>query len=529
MRKKDLERFKSLNELIHGYADEEGLKTKEIVWEFCNPGKMWEAASTGLPTNFSFWYHGRLFDEARMKHEQGMGEIYEIVFNYENPYALLSRTNSLALNLLVAAHVRGHVDFNLRNVFIARARKRVDISHYAREAAERFDEYYRMYGTDAVEKVIEAGYAVRECMSPNPHHEFEEENIVRQRLIEAERRKIAKIKEHLFIKRDQRRKQVEEVEERIKGLKKKTPPAPEYDVLGYLLRHSSREHEPYVLDILNVIYEEFHHLAPISRCHILNEGWASYWHEIFMRRLFEEKHITDEEFGDITSKHAGVLTKISGRMAGFNFNPYFLGRALWEDLRDRWDHGQFGMDYLENRDPLKRTTWQKSGHSGEGKKKIFEVSELYDDRMAVSDPNIFSDEFIRHNELFVWGSVVDAQGDQIVTVLEDHPDVIRHILTLQRTNYGRPLIAVVDGNYKGRGELYLRHDFHGTELDPRHEISVLEYLYFIYGNTVHLETAEIVERNVSGAPTKIKAILHTYNGNKHSFDEEKPQVFSSNG
>ena len=41
---------------------------------------------------------------------------------------------------------------------------------------------------------------------------------------------------------------------------------------------------------------------------------------------------------------------------------------------------------------------------------------------------------------------------------------IKRQLLHNLTNFGRPFIYVVDGNYGNRGELYLMHDYEGTEL-----------------------------------------------------------------
>ena len=53
---------------------------------------------------------------------------------------------------------------------------------------------------------------------------------------------------------------------------------------------------------------------------------------------------------------------------------------------------------------------------------------------------------------------------------------------------GRPQIAVRDGNYKNRGELFLEHTFNGLELKTNYAQDTLMNLYRLWGRPVHIET-----------------------------------------
>ncbi|MBC7336924.1 MAG: stage V sporulation protein R, partial [Clostridia bacterium] len=56
------------------------------------------------------------------------------------------------------------------------------------------------------------------------------------------------------------------------------------------------------------------------------------------------------------------------------------------------------------------------------------------------------------------------------------------------TDAGSPRLAVLDANYRDRGELYLRHLYDGRELEVNGLEKVLRCLYFLWGRPVHLET-----------------------------------------
>jgi stage V sporulation protein R len=65
---------------------------------------------------------------------------------------------------------------------------------------------------------------------------------------------------------------------------------------------------------------------------------------------------------------------------------------------------------------------------------------------------------------------------------------IKRRLLFQLTNFGQPVIDVVDGNYENRGALYLLHRHEGIDLDVPYATETLRNLYTIWGRPVHIET-----------------------------------------
>jgi stage V sporulation protein R len=53
---------------------------------------------------------------------------------------------------------------------------------------------------------------------------------------------------------------------------------------------------------------------------------------------------------------------------------------------------------------------------------------------------------------------------------------------------GRPNIQVIDGNYKNRGELYLKHIHSGVDLKLSYAHDTLENLHRLWMRPVHVET-----------------------------------------
>ena len=88
---------------------------------------------------------------------------------------------------------------------------------------------------------------------------------------------------------------------------------------------------------------------------------------------------------------------------------------------------------------------------------------------------------------------------------------VKRALLDQLTNFGNPIIEVVDANYLNRGELYLFHDWGGVDLQFEQAGQTLRYLHEMWKRPVHIETAE-----------EGKALLLSYDGEESSVKEVVP-------
>jgi stage V sporulation protein R len=96
-----------------------------------------------------------------------------------------------------------------------------------------------------------------------------------------------------------------------------------------------------------------------------------------------------------------------------------------------------------------------------------------------------TDEFVTESHYFTY-EYTRASGDFRVTST-DYEDVKKKLL-LMFTNFGKPTVAVYDGNYDNRGELLLGHQYNGIMLDHGQAKGVLERLYDLWGRPVNLMT-----------------------------------------
>jgi len=94
-------------------------------------------------------------------------------------------------------------------------------------------------------------------------------------------------------------------------------------------------------------------------------------------------------------------------------------------------------------------------------------------------------EFVNDNQYFTY-EFSQTTGDYRVAST-DYEDVKKKLM-LQFTNFGKPTIAVYDGNYNNRNELLLGHHYNGVMLDIEQAKRTLERVFDLWGRPVNLKT-----------------------------------------
>jgi stage V sporulation protein R len=435
--------------------------------------KMLEIMAYRLPVNFSHWSFGRDYESERTKYDHGYAVPYEVVFNSDPCRAYIMETNPFPIQVMVMAHVYAHNDFmkNSRHFQLTRR----DMITFASQAAERLRQYEKDYGKDAVEKLIDAGMAIQWNIDPDREMHPETEEETRDRLF-GWAKTVPEggdfedlIPEKEGVTPEEKRK-----------LRKKTPPEPTPDLLGYIIGHSPRQMMEYEKDILNVILSQAQYFMPYRRTKIMNEGWATFWHEKIMQRLFNEKFLSAEEHGYYNLYNARVKAH-NQRM----INPYLLGYAVFNDIENRWNKGRFGQAYDECEDADKKKNWDLG--LMEGRKQIFDVRRTHMDWFFIDQ--FLTKEVIDDLDMYIYQ---DRDKDtHYETVVEETEWMkVKQAIVKGLMNWGIPRILVTDGNYKGSLQLFLNHDFEGLPLEDEYCRKTLEHIYFLWERPVYLETCE---------------------------------------
>lgn len=434
--------IQEITEIAEGF----GLDFYPMRYEVCPADIIYTFGAYGMPTRFSHWSFGKQFHKMKLQYDLGLSKIYELVINSDPCYAFLLDTNSFVQNKMIIAHVLAHCDFFKNNVRFSNTRR--DMVESMTTTAERIAAYEMRYGKKEVEDFLDRVLAIQEHIDPSlmrGEQDYEEVET------KPERKPIPY--DDLW--------GLDEVEKEkpiVRRERKKFPPQPEKDLLYFIEQHS-RELDDWQRDILTMLREEMLYFWPQLETKIMNEGWASYWHQRIMREL----DLTSADTIEYATLNAGVL-----QPSRTSINPYYLGVKMFEDIEERYNN------------PTEKML-ARGVKPGSGREKIFEVREIESDISFIR--NYLTKEIVEREDMYLF----EKKGRDYRVSTKEYEQV-RNQLVSMRVNGGFPYITVVDGDYSRNGELYLMHHYEGTELDLPYLEHVLPYIYELWGRPVHLET-----------------------------------------
>jgi stage V sporulation protein R len=220
-------------------------------------------------------------------------------------------------------------------------------------------------------------------------------------------------------------------------------------------------------EVFDISVEETHRYVAQG---LINHN--SFWHSTMMT----QKVLQPSEVIDYADHHSGTMATSSRRL-----NPYKLGIELLRDIERRWNMGQFGPEWENCDDMEKKRNWDTQ--AGLGRQKIFEVRKIHNDITFID--TFLTPEFCKEYKLFSFN--YNEHGGNYVIESREFQKVKQRLL-FSLTNFGKPWIYVVDGNYRNRGELLLRHDHNGVDLKVDEARDTLANVQYLWGRPVHLET-----------------------------------------
>ncbi len=464
-------------------ADGFGLDYYPMRYEICPADIIYTFGAYGMPTRFSHWSFGKTFNKMKMQYDFGLSKIYELVINSNPCYAFLLEGNSLIQNKLIVAHVLAHCDFFKNNMRFSNTNR--DMVESMSATAERISKYELLYGADTVESFIDSVLGIQEHVDPQliKPMRYDKRRQTEEKLRRAKEARNRRGKPGDGIYDDlwalDEADAVGSVD--AAGTAAKTdapgifPPEPEKDVVWFIQEYSETL-EDWQRDIMSMLREEMLYFWPQMETKIMNEGWASYWHQ----RILRELDLTSDETIEFAKLNASVV-----QPSQHSLNPYYLGLKIFEDIERRWDH------------PTDEEMKRFGREPGKGREKIFEVRELDSDLSFLR--SYLSKELVRDLDLYIF----EKQGPEW-KITDKSWEHIRDQLVASRVNGGSPYIVVKDGDYQRNGELLLRHQYEGIELDLKYLERTLPYVFRLWGRTVHLET--VVEEKIA---------LFSYDGEKH--------------
>lgn len=457
---------------IETFARGYGLNFFDVIFEVLDWNQLNEvAAYGGFPNRYPHWRFGMEYEELSKSYSYGLSKIYEMVINNDPCYAYLLHSNGLVDQKLVMAHVYAHCDFFKNNVYFAHTNRKMmdEMANHKTRILRHID----TYGQDRVEDFVDA------CLSLDTLIDYHAPAIRRRRPPPIEdregRRPVKKLKvERPYLEKfinpedflEEQKKAVEDETVR----EKRFPEHPEKDVLYFLLDNAPLE--KWERDVLSIIREEAYYFAPQGQTKICNEGWAAFWHS----RIMTEKALKDSEVIDYADHHSGTVA-----MGPTRINPYKIGLELFRDIEERWNKGRFGKAYEDCEDMVAKKNWDLK--LGLGRQKIFEVRRLYNDVTLIDE--FLTPEFCYQHRLFTYAYNTSAD---VYEIASREFEKIKRQFFFQLTNFGHPIIDVIDGNFKNRGELLLKHTHEGVDLRHDYACETLKNLHKLWRRPVGIET-----------------------------------------
>jgi stage V sporulation protein R len=457
-----------------------------------------------IPTLYDYWVHDVEVLKEKGRYELYPSNPYETVINTRPAISYYNDNNPDWMNVMIFYHVLAHIDFFQNNLYFrhtwdydftgsALSDKRM-IAKLRSEKGRWVD--YIIEFARGVDNLV--GYHDELSRLNRPPRTNQSEML--DFYFDVFLQSIKQVKINEYVKEIERyndcMRESEELGEKaffslvfrkypefdaIFKKKLKEKPDQKLDLLQYMMEHSeflSREKNNWIIPVIEVVRKTSLFFQPQIRTKIMNEGWASYWHE----KLFLQDDRIDGHEVDFARTHAGVTS-----MPRVGLNPYALGMRLFFYIEQLTDKGKYSIEFKRLRDAKERDNFDT--HTGEGKDFLFQLRENFNDFMFI---NTFVDQdFVTQYKLFVAGRRLNQnRGVWEYYVQSRSAEAYRQMLL--EGLYHPPCIEINQDKSK-KGSLYLVHRFEGKPLVKEFINNTMLGIEYLWGAPVQLETSEIVQ------------------------------------
>ena len=251
------------------------------------------------------------------------------------------------------------------------------------------------------------------------------------------------------------------------------------DLIQYIIDHSDflkKDENKWMKAVMEVVRKTSLFFQPQIRTKIMNEGWASYWHETL---FLKDERIRGHEV-DFARVHASVTS-----LPRVGLNPYALGMRLFYYIEEIADKGKYSIEFKKLLDADKRKAFD--ANTRKGKEFIFKIRENLCDFLFV---NTFVDQdFITGNKLFVSGRRLN-QNKKVWEFYVKSRKAKDYRKMLLDTLYHPPHIEI-DPEKSSNNTLYLVHHFEQKPLVKEFISNTMMGIEYLLGGPIKLETSEI--------------------------------------
>jgi len=455
-----------------------------------------------IPTLYDYWVQDVEVLKERGRYELYPSNPYETVINTRPAISFYNDNNPDWLNVMIFYHVLGHIDFFQNNLFFrhtwdfdfaSRALSDKRLIAKLRSEKGRWLDYVIEFSR-SIDNLV--GYfdelaqftPMKEKKIPtkldfyfDSFLQSEKKVSIVEYIKELERyNDLARENNHNgeFLFLEDVKARYSEFESLYEKMKKQDKFSVRKDLFQFLMENSeflNREENQWMLTVMEVIRSTSLYFQPQIRTKILNEGWASYWHE--------ELFLQDDRIRGHEVDFALVNAKVTS-MPRVGLNPYALGMRLFSHLEEMANKGRISLDFFMVKDQVSRR--QFDTNIEKGRDFIFSIRENFADSMFV---NTFIDQdFVDRHKLFVAGKRLNKERMtwQYYVKSRKAEDYKKMILD---SLYHPPSVRI---KVKEDNTLHLDHLFEGRPLVQDYIKGALLGVEYLWDGQVFLDTSEVV-------------------------------------
>jgi stage V sporulation protein R len=456
-----------------------------------------------IPTLYDYWVHDVEVLKEKGRYELYPGNPYETVINTRPAISFYNDNNPDWLNVMIFYHVLAHIDFFQNNLFfrhtwdddfVGQALSDKRLIAKLRSEKGRWVDYIIEF-TRGIDNLV--GYHSELSRLNRPLSKDRSKRL--DYYFDVFLQTIKKVKIHEYMKEINRynecmaangdlgektffsdvNRKYPEFEAVFKRHLKNNNNA-KRDIIQFLIKNSDvlkKNDNRWMTSVMQVIRKTSLFFQPQIRTKIMNEGWASYWHE---NLFLKDNRINGHEV-EFARVNAGVTS-----LPRVGLNPYALGMRLFQYIEALGDKGKYDLAFRKINDADEREKYDKD--AGIGKDLIFKVRDDFSDFMFI---NTFVDQdFVSKNKLFVAGRRLNpAKMVWEYYVKSRKAGDYRQMLI--DSLYHPPHIEVEEEKCNDQ-TLYLVHRFEEKPLVKEFIENTMMGIEYLWGGPVHLETSEVV-------------------------------------
>jgi len=484
-------------------AREAGLRFQDETLEYIvtNKDLLELTPKNMIPTLYDYWVHDVEVLREKGRYELYPNNPYETVINTRPAISFYNDNNPDWLNVMIFYHVLAHIDFFQNNLFFkdtwdedfagqALSDKRSIVM--LRSEKGRWVDYVIEFSR-AIDNLVGFYSELSEANAPPEIRASSKLDFYFDIFLQS----IREVKLHEYLKEIDRYNdtlhQFGEVAESV-FFSDVTRKYPEFealfdkhkkrekesskDLFQYLQENSPflrKEENRWMNTILQIVRKTSLFFQPQIRTKILNEGWASYWHEkLFLR----DDRIKGNE---VAFARINALVTALPRVG---INPYALGMRLFSHIEELADKGKLSYEFQRIRNARRREDFDKD--TQEGSDRVFSVRDNYSDFTFI---NTFIDQdFVDRHKLFVVGRRLN-QAKGVWEYFVQSRDAGQYKQMLLDALYHPPHVEINEAQ-TWENCLYLNHVFEGKPLVKEFIANTMLGISYLWGGTVKLETSE---------------------------------------